>query len=252
MVQDSIYSRSRFKFKTSRPGRVSRPLNGDRQVVAQQEGHDIHLQPGSSKNSDDVAIDSQHSSTDASGCNRCSFPSLFNGNSRVTKTSPSAPSATASYTDTLCGIRPAVAESLLPVSSSESGSYIISPLAAGKDSGACSLASRHNCIINLPATRQQSESVLSSLAIQDVTQSVIVCGTVEGPIHVSGVKSSVIQVKARQFRIHNSRDVDVYMSCASRPTLENSTNIRLAKLPNMTVHYFIIFPRSDAQIFEAR
>ena len=61
------------------------------------------------------------------------------------------------------------------------------------------------------------------------------CGQVNGPIHVTDVQGSVLVVTCRQFRMHECKNVDVYLSCSSRPIIEGCSGIRFARLPGAYV-----------------
>ncbi len=67
------------------------------------------------------------------------------------------------------------------------------------------------------------------------------CGQVAGAIHITEVENSVIVASCRQFRMHSSKNVDVYLHSASRPIFEDCEGLRFAPLPEAYVclAYFI-------------
>lgn len=75
----------------------------------------------------------------------------------------------------------------------------------------------------------------ATLTVKGVKESLLVCGQVNGPAHITGVENSVIVVSSQQFRMHNCVDVDVYLSCSSSPIIEDCSNIRFGRIPKAYV-----------------
>lgn len=75
----------------------------------------------------------------------------------------------------------------------------------------------------------------ATLTLKDINNSLIVCGKVVGPIHITNVKDSVLVIASHQFRMHGSSNVDVYLHCSSRPIIEDCENIRFAPFPGAYV-----------------
>ncbi|PIG86196.1 tubulin-specific chaperone c [Aspergillus arachidicola] len=71
------------------------------------------------------------------------------------------------------------------------------------------------------------------LTIKGVKESLLVCGQINGPAHITDVENSTIVVTCRQFRMHNCSNVDVYLSASSNPIIEDCTNIRFAQIPRV-------------------
>lgn len=84
----------------------------------------------------------------------------------------------------------------------------------------------------------------ASLTAKGVKSSLLVCGQVNGPAHVTGLERSVMVVSCRQFRMHNCSNVDVYLSCSSNPIIEDCSNIRFGRIPKAYVSNFLICPLS--------
>lgn len=61
-----------------------------------------------------------------------------------------------------------------------------------------------------------------------------------GPAHLTGVEDSVVVVACRQFRMHESRGVDVYLWCGSRPIIEACEGVRFAPLPSCFVSHYLL------------
>jgi hypothetical protein len=75
----------------------------------------------------------------------------------------------------------------------------------------------------------------ASLTAKGIKESLLVCGQVNGPAHVTDVEQSVMVVSCRQFRMHNCKDVDVYLSCSSNPIIEDCSNVRFGRIPKAYV-----------------
>ncbi|KAF2671782.1 TBCC-domain-containing protein [Microthyrium microscopicum] len=79
-----------------------------------------------------------------------------------------------------------------------------------------------------------STDPFASVTIKDVEKSVVLCGNVSGPVHITGVKNSVLVMNCRQFRMHECTDVKVYLYASSRPIIEDCKEIGFAPLPLAT------------------
>ena len=71
----------------------------------------------------------------------------------------------------------------------------------------------------------------AGLTLKNIKDSLIICGNVNGPIHVTDVHDSIVVVACRQFRMHECRGTDVYLLCTSRPIIEDCRNVRFSPLP---------------------
>ncbi|KIV99847.1 uncharacterized protein PV09_08516 [Verruconis gallopava] len=78
-----------------------------------------------------------------------------------------------------------------------------------------------------------SVPTFADLHLRHIKTSLIITGVQTGATHVTNVKNSVLVVDTHQFRMHDSKDVDVYLACATRPIIERCTRIRFAPLPNL-------------------
>ncbi|KAI4717275.1 TBCC-domain-containing protein [Aureobasidium sp. EXF-10727] len=75
-------------------------------------------------------------------------------------------------------------------------------------------------------------SAFATLTLKNIKGSLIVCGHVDGAVHITDVKDSILVVATRQFRMHESKNVKVYMLCKSRPIIEDCKDIEFAEMPN--------------------
>lgn len=86
------------------------------------------------------------------------------------------------------------------------------------------------CVVDLsPPTAHGAP--FATLYLRHIQDSLILCGQVAGAVHVTDVSNSVIVTACRQFRMHGSRHVDVYLHSASRPIIEDCEALRFAPLP---------------------
>jgi hypothetical protein len=108
------------------------------------------------------------------------------------------------------------------------------PIPAVQIASSATVTNIHRSIINLSAPMREANA-FANVILKDIKSSLIICGQVDGPIHITGVENSVIVVACRQFRMHASSKVDVYLHCSSRPIIEDCENIRFAPLPEAYV-----------------
>ena len=71
----------------------------------------------------------------------------------------------------------------------------------------------------------------AGLALKSITSSLIIAGHVAGPAHITAVEDSIIVVASRQVRMHDCKNTDVYLHCASRPIIEGCKNVRFSPIP---------------------
>ena len=75
----------------------------------------------------------------------------------------------------------------------------------------------------------------AGLALQSVKDSLIIAGHVAGAAHITGVENSIIVVASRQVRMHDCKNVDIYLHCGSRPIIEDCSNVRFSPIPECYV-----------------
>lgn len=119
------------------------------------------------------------------------------------------------------------------------GLHISLPATASHATSAGSLTTLDRCIVDMTiptmtkaaATADQKGTPFATLAIKNVKNSLLVCGTVAGAVHITSAKDSIIVVAAQQVRMHECHGVDVYLYCGSHPIIEDCKDIRFAPLP---------------------
>lgn len=114
--------------------------------------------------------------------------------------------------------------------SNHTGSHILLPTSASHATRSGTVSNVRRSIVDLsPPTTDGGP--FATLTLKNIKDSLIVCGHVSGPIHITGVENSVLVAACRQFRMHGSKNVDVYLHCSSRPIIEDCELIRFAPLP---------------------
>lgn len=124
--------------------------------------------------------------------------------------------------------------------SSHTGVHIVLPTSASHATVPASITSLHQCVVDMTVPTADWRP-FAGLVIKEVTESLLLCGQVDGSAHITGVNHSTIVVSCHQFRMHDCVDVDVYLSCSSRPIIEDCSNIRFGKIPEI---YVCCLPRA--------
>ena len=112
------------------------------------------------------------------------------------------------------------------------GVHIIIPSSASHATSVGTLSMLHHCVVDMSMPTATGKP-FASLTLKNIKESLIVCGHVNGAAHLTNVSNSVIVVASQQFRMHESRNCDVYLLCASRPIIEDCSGIRFAPLPEV-------------------
>ncbi|KAG6110704.1 hypothetical protein E4U31_005405 [Claviceps sp. LM219 group G6] len=114
--------------------------------------------------------------------------------------------------------------------SNQSNLHIILPSSAARATSAGSLTDLQCCIVDMSVPTAQGRP-FQGLSLKNISQSLIIAGHVDGAVHITGVTNSIIVVIARQVRIHECKNVDIYMHCTSHPIIEDCTGMRFAPIP---------------------
>ncbi len=140
--------------------------------------------------------------------------------------------------------RPSFSHATAIAISNQTREHIVLPASAAQAASSGALTNLRSCVVDMwePTTataaegqQQQQQRPFATLQVRDVRDSLLACGTVDGPAHVTGVTGSVIVVACRQFRMHECRDCDVYLRVGSRPIIEDCEGVRFAPLPEVYV-----------------
>ncbi|KAF2176394.1 TBCC-domain-containing protein [Zopfia rhizophila CBS 207.26] len=118
--------------------------------------------------------------------------------------------------------------------SNHNGVHIILPTSASHATSSGTVSNLRHCVVDLSSPTTNG-GPFAGLILKNIKDSLIVCGQVAGPAHITGVENSVIVTACRQFRMHGAKNVDVYLHCSSRPIIEDCEQIRFAPLPDTYV-----------------
>lgn len=137
--------------------------------------------------------------------------------------------------------QPSFSQSASVAISNHDGLHIILPSSAQHATSSGTLSMLHRCVVDM-SVPTSSGRPFAGLTLKNINESLIICGHLNGAAHLTNVSKSVIVVASRQFRMHESRDCDVYLLTNSRPIIEDCARVRFAPLPE------IYMSEEDAQI----
>jgi len=122
--------------------------------------------------------------------------------------------------------------------SGHTGLHIILPSSASRATSSGSLTRLTKCIVDMSVPTANG-APFAGLALKNIKRSLIIAGHVAGAAHITGVEDSIIVVASRQVRMHDCKNVDIYLHCASRPIIEDCSNIRFSPIPecHVSLHY---------------
>ncbi|KAK7182751.1 tubulin binding cofactor C [Paraphaeosphaeria sporulosa] len=112
------------------------------------------------------------------------------------------------------------------------GEHVVLPTSEAQSGSSGVVSNVRGSVVDLSAPTMSGGS-FATLTLKNIQRSLVVTGRVAGPIHMTDLKNSVIIMSCRQFRMHGSKKVDVYLHCSSRPIIEDCEDIRFAPLPQI-------------------
>ncbi|KAI1821601.1 tubulin binding cofactor C-domain-containing protein [Xylaria intraflava] len=113
--------------------------------------------------------------------------------------------------------------------SGHTGLHVVLPSTAARATSSGSLTNLKRCVVDM--TAPTSAAPFAGLALKNITHSLVIAGYVAGPAHVTGIEDSIIVVAARQVRMHDCKNVRVYLHCSSHPIIEDCSGVAFAPLP---------------------
>lgn len=132
----------------------------------------------------------------------------------------------------LAGVRkPSFSAARDIVISEHTGLHIILPSSASRATSSGRLTDLDRCIVDMSVPTGKTGAPFAGLHLRNIKKSLIVAGHVDGACHITGITDSILVVAARQVRIHECKNVDIYLHCTSHPIIEDSTGMRFAPLP---------------------
>jgi hypothetical protein len=228
-------SRARFTFKTARKNPSAISLNDAAELAAQKR---LHL--SGYRSPDTSSLESSLSTTP----NHLRTPPNDDPSTAPTQPLPPAPPPTSAGQQsgssnsldpqTAAARRPFYSTSASVSISHQTSAHIILPSSATHASAPCSLTQLTKCVVDLSVPSTDG-APFAGLTVKSVRQCLLVCGNVEGAAHITDVQDSAIVVTSRQFRMHECSNVDVYLSCSSRPIIEDCKAIHFARIPDTYV-----------------
>ncbi|MCJ1394975.1 hypothetical protein MMC18_007856 [Xylographa bjoerkii] len=231
----SFAPKSKFTFKTAHKNPSAISLSDAAELVSQQQAKLPGLSPSDASDHSSIATTPACLESPPNGTNmRPSEPprkdslGTFLANAGVK--SPLNPEA-ASPDPHLAKIRkPSFASSNSVNISSHVGLHIILPSTAAHATSSGLITSLRRCIVDMSIPTAEGQP-FAGLTINNVKQSLLVCGNVSGAAHITGVEGSVIVVVTRQLRMHECTNCVVYLHVNSKPIIEDCYGIQFAPIP---------------------
>ncbi|KAI1363656.1 tubulin binding cofactor C-domain-containing protein [Xylaria arbuscula] len=115
--------------------------------------------------------------------------------------------------------------------SDHTGLHIMLPSTASRATSSGSLTNLSRCIVDM-VVPTSTGTPFAGLVLKNIKHSLIIAGHVAGPAHITGIEDSIIVVAARQVRMHDCKNVQVYLHCASHPIIEDCSQVTFAPLPS--------------------
>nr|OQO31715.1 hypothetical protein B0A51_01063 [Rachicladosporium sp. CCFEE 5018] len=112
------------------------------------------------------------------------------------------------------------------------GQHIILPSSASHATSSGTLSNLRRCVIDM-STPTSEDHAFAGLTLRNISDSLIICGHVDGAAHVTNVTNSILVVASRQLRLHESQNCDIYLHAAGRPIIEDCKDVRFAPLPEI-------------------
>jgi tubulin-specific chaperone C len=110
--------------------------------------------------------------------------------------------------------------------------HIILPPSAAHATSSGTLSMLHRCVVDMSRPTSTGRP-FAGLTLKNINKSLIICGHVNGAAHLTNVSNSIVVVTSRQFRMHESKNCDVYLLTSSRPIIEDCSRIRFSPLPTL-------------------
>nr|POF02292.1 tubulin-folding cofactor c [Quercus suber] len=127
--------------------------------------------------------------------------------------------------------RPSFSHSSAVTISNHTSICIALPSMASHATSSGTLSNLHRCVVDL--SEPSGAHPFAGLSLKNISDSVIICGRVDGAAHLTALRNCLVVVQSRQVRIHESRDCDMYLATSSRPIIEDCHAMRLAPLPRL-------------------
>nr|VWP02401.1 MDR efflux pump ABC3 [Ganoderma boninense] len=112
----------------------------------------------------------------------------------------------------------------------------------------------NNCIVNLIPSSANTDYpqglVFTALHVRNINNTILMLPIITGSALLHDVKNCVIALGSRQFRIHTSSEVDVYITISSNPIIEHCSAMRFTAYPTVLRHSASIATSTLAESIE--
>lgn len=125
--------------------------------------------------------------------------------------------------------RPSFSSATKTIITNHAHLHVKLPASAAHATSSGTVSNLRNCVVDLSAPT--TSAPFSALYLKHIQNSVIICGQTAGAVLITDVENSVLVLSCRQFRMHGSKKVDVYLHSASRPIIEDCERVRFAPMP---------------------
>jgi hypothetical protein len=125
--------------------------------------------------------------------------------------------------------------------SGHNGLHIILPSSASRATSSGTLTRLNRCIVDMSVPTENG-APFAGLTLKNIKHSLVIAGHVAGAAHMTGVEDSIIVVASRQVRMHDCKNVDIYLHCASRPIIEDCSSVRFSPIPECHVSISTTIP----------
>lgn len=113
--------------------------------------------------------------------------------------------------------------------------HIILPPSASRATSSGILAQLEDCIVDMSLPTTSTGISFTGLVLKSISGSLIVAGHVNGSALITGVRGSILVVVARQVRMHQCENVDLYTHTLTDPIIEDCKRMRFAPAPECYV-----------------
>lgn len=113
--------------------------------------------------------------------------------------------------------------------------HILVPSSPERSTIPAMLSCLEHCVVDLSMNSSEM-TPFASLTIKDIQASLLIGGEIDCATYATDVEQSVIVIlRTGQLRLHRCKNVQVYLSCRSRPIIEECEGIVVAKVPRCLV-----------------
>ncbi|MCJ1432618.1 hypothetical protein MMC27_001975 [Xylographa pallens] len=231
----SFAPKSRFTFKTAHKNPSAISLSDAAELASEQQAKVPGFSPSDASGNFSIATTPtsleplpNETSTRPPEPPRKDSLGTFLVNAGVKATIKSEPALQDPHLAKVC--KPSFASSNSVNISSHVGLHIILPSTAAHATTSASLTNLCRCIVDMSIPTAEGQP-FAGLTVKNIKQSLLVCGSVSGAAHMTGVDGTVIVVATHQFRMHECTNCVVYLHVNSRPVIEDCHGIQFAPIP---------------------